>query len=144
MARTIPALRRLYRSLEADDLSRLLGRHEGRFVGPAWLRRGAPRAIALAGMPGWRAKSFIVRGDVALGRNLLEGDRKGEPMEGRLEASPFDGRPALVVRYPEKAARQWRLVVDEFRPLDDRTLLGLSMIDLPGLRRLALPFLLER
>ncbi len=38
----------------------------------------------------------------------------------------------------------WRWVTDELRALDDRTLLGMTRIDLPGLRGLAFPFLLER
>ena len=33
---------------------------------------------------------------------------------------------------------------DECRELDDDTLLGLSFVEAPGLRRLGTPFLLER
>lgn len=38
----------------------------------------------------------------------------------------------------------WRFVRDELRAVDAPTLLGMTVVDLPVLRHLAFPFLLER
>ncbi|MBL8365167.1 MAG: hypothetical protein JNN14_07800 [Comamonas sp.] len=50
-------------------------------------------------------------------------------------------RPAALRR---QAPRPWRWVRDELRTLDASHLLGMTLIDLPGLRGQAFPFLLER
>ncbi|MFZ2174330.1 MAG: hypothetical protein WAW17_09885 [Rhodococcus sp. (in: high G+C Gram-positive bacteria)] len=143
--RSIRALHRQFRSLEGGDIRSTAGMHEAVFVGPRFLRLVAPRAIALGGMPGWYGKRFDAAGE---GVNLLrESDgslRETLPMRVRLDASWLDGRPALVVSYGSGAPVPWRWVRDEFRVLDDRTLLALTFAISPRSRVLASPFTLIR
>lgn len=143
--RSIRALRRTFAALPAGTPDDLIGTYEGEFVGPLWLRAPARPGLALLGMPGWWGKRFTDGGDGTLrGENVVRrgGELRGSlAMTGALEPSGLDGRPALVTTY---TAPVWRHVVDEFRPLERGTLLGMSYVDLPGLRRQPLPFLLHR
>lgn len=116
------------------------------FVGPAPLKVVAPRAIALGGMPGWRGKRFA-SGVGAM--NLVDDDegrppRETLPMRVTLEDSWLDGRPTIVCSYGVDSPVPWRWVRDEFRPLDDRRLIGLTFAGGPWSRRLAAPLLLTR
>ena len=54
------------------------------------------------------------------------------------------GRPSVQLHYGAQAPRAWRWVRDELRVLDSHHLLGMTVIDLPGLRGQAFPFLLQR
>ncbi len=54
-----------------------------------------------------------------------------------------DRRPCLAVTYPAGSPFPWPQVVDELRFLDDDTLLGLTLVNMRGLNRLAFPFLLH-
>lgn len=64
--------------------------------------------------------------------------------------SQVDGRPGLALHYNGMAQAgvpapfPWRFVRDELRAVDAPTLLGMTVVDLPVLRHLAFPFLLER
>ena len=85
-------------------------------------------------------------GDSLEGENLLR--RRGHfvesiPMTAQIAASRVDGRPALVISYPPDARWPHRRVRDELRPLDERTLLGLSF-GLPLAPRGGAPFILHR
>lgn len=138
-----------FRALPDPSLSAIEGTHEAVFVGPAVLRAAAPRAIALGGMPRWYGKRFAASGapDVLEGVNLLRAPGGGfdERLSMRAAVAPswLDGRPALVVSYVD-APPPWRWVRDEFRSLDETTLLGLTFVASPRLRALAQPFTLER
>jgi hypothetical protein len=142
-------LQRAFREAPEPELSALVGSHEAEFVGPAWLRLPGPLTMRLTGMPGWCGKRFRAPadgGDSLEGENLLR--RQGRivgsiPMRAELAPSRVDGRPALVVSYPPDARRPWRDVNDELRPLDERTLLGLTF-GIPGAPRGGSPFLLHR
>lgn len=135
-----------FRTLGTPDLTALAGTHEAVFIGPAALRRVAPRSIALGGMPGWYGKRF--EADGARGVNLLRavdgGLEERNPMTAAIAPSWLDGAPAIVVSYAPGAHRPWRWVRDEFRVADPDTLLGLTFAWSPWLRALAAPFTLER
>lgn len=115
------------------------------FVGPAPLKVAAPRAITLGGMPGWLGKRFGADGTAV---NLLDDGRdavrEALPMRVSLEPSWLDGRPAIVCSYGSDGPIPWRWVRDEFRPLDDRRLLGLTFVGGPWSKSLAAPLVLTR
>ncbi|MRJ75429.1 hypothetical protein GEV29_02670 [Aeromicrobium sp. SMF47] len=149
---SLRALRRAWGSLPDPRLADLSGTFEASYVG-APLRTVAPRGLALVGLPRWFGKRFRpTDADAAhlTGVNLLRGaDGTGLsetlPMTATVGPSLADGRPALLVTYPGDAPRPWRWVRDEFRPWDDDTLLGMTFVDVPGLRRApGTPFVLTR
>ena len=116
------------------------------FLGPAPLRVVAPRAIALGGMPGWQGKRFAPGGGAM---NLVDDDegrppRETLPMRVPLESSWFDGGQVIVCSYGASSPVPWRWVRDEFRPLDDRRLIGLTFAGGPWSRVAAAPLLLTR
>lgn len=122
----------------------LTGCWRAEFVGPGWLRRLAPLGMSLSPLNGWRGKRFDAEGR---GLNLvLRGGRVHGlvPMRQEARASRLDGRPVLASQYAADAPLLLRGVADEFRQLRTDCLLGLMTIDRPGLRGLALPFLLHR
>jgi cholesterol oxidase len=65
-------------------------------------------------------------------------------MRAVLGVGLADGRPAVVVTYPEDGPRPWRWVRDELRVGSDGVLVGMSYVDRPLLGRGGLPFLLHR
>jgi cholesterol oxidase len=105
------------------------------------------------GLPRWFGKRFEppTEGDELRGVNLLrpvEGRRAGDlvasmPMTARLEPSWHDGFTCLAVHYGPRERLPWRRVRDEFRRLDADTLLGMTFVDLPGVRRRGTPFILR-
>ncbi|WP_205525806.1 hypothetical protein [Pyxidicoccus trucidator] len=137
--------RRLFARLPTPQRESLPGRYRGEFVGPAWLRLGSPVLLAVLGMRGWWGKDFAAgaHGGVNLVRRR-DGLRPSVPLLLRQGVSRADGRVGLQVEYPREAGFQWRPFVDELRWLDGHTLLALTHLELPGLRRLTLPFLLHR
>jgi hypothetical protein len=56
----------------------------------------------------------------------------------------LDGKPVVALTYGAAGPVPWRWVTDELRALDEHTLLGMTRIDLPLLRHMVFPFLLER
>ncbi|WP_241385844.1 hypothetical protein [Rhodococcus sp. CH91] len=143
--RSTRGLRNRFRTAHADALP-AAGTYRAVFVGPALLRVAAPRAIALGGMPRWYGKRFAGDGTAV---NLLA-DTGGAllqeklPMRVAIAPSWLDGHPAIVVSYGADAPVPWRWVRDEFRTLDERTLLGLTFAATPASRVLASPFTLVR
>jgi hypothetical protein len=145
------------------SLGQLVGVHRAQFVGPAWWLRSGPLLTGLGGMRRWWGKHFWPAGEQEGepggeqtgtpagsldGQNLL--DRGGRlvpsyPMSARVQPSRFDGRPALVVRYPPPAPLLWQQVTDELRPLDGHpgVLVGLTVTSVPVLTA-GMPFLLHR
>lgn len=141
---SLRGLRERFRSLPSDTAV-APGTYRAVFVGPAPLRFAAPRAIALGGMPRWYGKRVAADGTAV---NLLgtpDGAlREHLPIVVATEPSWLDGRPAVVVSYGYDAPIPWRWVRDEFRALDERTLLGLTFAVAPVSRVLASPFVLVR
>lgn len=127
------------------------------FIGPAPLTVIAPRAIALGGMPGWRGKRFGASGtainlvDTGAGSEKKSDDDNASatlhetlPMRLSIEDSWLDGRPVIVCSYGADSPVPWRWVRDEFRPLDDRRLIGLTFVGGRWSAPLAAPLLLTR
>jgi hypothetical protein len=144
---SMSALRVAFRSAPDPTLDDLVGTHEGQFLGPRLLTVLLPAALGVLGMPGWYGKRFErVPGepDRVLGVNLVRRTdqiRDSIPMSARLGPSRVDGRPALLITYPE-APFPWAMVVDELRPLGDRALIALNFA-IPHIS-LGLPFVLRR
>lgn len=149
MAGSLRDLRSTFRALPEPELALLVGDHRASFTGPAALRAIAPHSLAPAGLPHWFGKRFApgpAEGPLA-GVNLVgppEALEERLPMRARVAPSLLDGRPAIVVTYAADARPPWRWVRDELRSPRAGELLGMSFADLPGLRRLPLPFRLER
>jgi hypothetical protein len=135
--KSLAALRRAWPSLPEPSLDAMAGTFDGEFVGPARLLSSG---LAACGMPGWHGKRFDTP---SRGINRLLGGT-GFPMFAELGPSWADGRLAIVATYGPRERPPFRWVRDEFRPWDERTLVGLSFLDAPGLRRLGVPFLLHR
>ncbi|MGH8455410.1 MAG: hypothetical protein ACRETW_10055 [Stenotrophobium sp.] len=140
---SLRATRRIFRNLAAPKT--LAGRWRIEFAGPLWLRRLAPLGLNLSALRGWHGKSFD--GDDC-GVNLMRRGRKLRnllPMRAVLRPSRLDGGLVMAASYGSDAPVLQLLVTEEFRILDNDTLLGMMILDLPGLRRqFALPFLLHR
>ncbi|MEU5840721.1 hypothetical protein [Rhodococcus sp. NPDC047139] len=144
LPRSVRGLRERFRELHAEALP-AAGTYRAVFVGPALLRVAAPRAIALGGMPRWYGKRFSGDGSAVNLREDAPGVlREVLPMRVAIAPSWLDGRPAIVVSYGADAPVPWRWVRDEFRPADERTLLGLTFAGTPASRAAASPFTLVR
>jgi hypothetical protein len=121
----------------------LRGHFQARFVGPRWLRAAAPPAIALSGLAGWWGKQLD---GFAQAHNLVLRDQTlntSHAMNMSRASSLIDGKPCAQLRY--HSGFPWRWVVDELRVVDEGdTLLGMTLVDVPLLRGLAFPFVLER
>lgn len=142
---SLGALRTLFSQTDAPTATPTPGDYLVTFVGPAPLTVVAPRAIALGGMPGWRGKRFDGVGGA---KNLVDDEagahRETMPMTVALEPSWLDGRSVIVCSYGADSPVPWRWVRDEFRPLDDSRLLGLTFVGGPWSRVAAAPLLLTR
>ena len=137
---SLTALRRAWPRLPEPELEAMAGIFDGEFAGPRPLRAAFGGGLALFGMRGWHGKRFDT---AANGVNRLK-DGTGFPMYARLEPSYADGRRAIVAVYGDRERPPFRWLRDEFREYDADTLLGLSFVDAPGLRRFGTPFLLRR
>lgn len=146
MSHTVLSLRRTWSSLQAPALDSLAGDWEAEFVAP--LRTVAPVGLGWIGLPRWYGKRLRADSGTLTGTNLLRtptGLTETLPMEVALELSRIDAHPAVVVSYARGSRKPWPWVVDELRTLDDDTVLGMTVVDLPVLRRAGgTPFLLRR
>lgn len=144
MKHSVRSLRRSWSDLGALAPTDVLGDLHASFVPP--LRTLAPKGLGLIGLRHWYGKRFRTNGTTVVGANLVHrGGHLAEtlPMSVQLGISLADGLPALVVSYPQTAPRPWPWVRDELRAAPDGTVVGMTYVDLPGLRRLGgTPFLL--
>lgn len=145
MSPTILSLRKEWSALAAPRLVDVRGDLEASFVAP--LTRVAPVGLGLMGLPRWFGKRFEMDGDQLLGRNLVraeDGLEETLPMTAALGPSWADDRPAMVVSYAPTSPRPWRWVRDELRLRPDGSMVGMTFVGLPLLRRLGgTPFLLH-
>jgi hypothetical protein len=137
-------IRQVFAGLEPAPAQVRFGFFRASFIGPWWLRSSAGPSLALSGLAGWQGKRFLDEGTAT---NVLKA--KGGLVEKlRMQCQPhvsaIDGRSGVALRYGATAVPPWRWVVDELRVLDDDTLLCMTTVDLPLLRRLSFPFLLRR
>ena len=139
----LSAFKSIFGSLLTPQPEEVKGIYWSEFTGPGWLRTIAPPGLGLIGLGGWKGKEFPGDGT---GINLVL--RKGElqrrfPVSIARAASLTDGKPCLAIHYTRECPFPWPYVIDELRQLDESCLLGLTMVNISGLRRLALPFLLH-
>ena len=146
MTDTVLSLRREWSRLQPSSPDDLLGDWEGTFVAP--LRRVAPAGLGVLGLPRWYGKRFRRVSDRVEGINLLRassGLEETMPMTLTLGISLVDGLPTLLVQYPPSTRRPWPWVRDELRARPDGSLVAMTVVDLPLLRRTGgTPFLLAR
>jgi hypothetical protein len=141
---SLKTLRQVFSELPPAPTTARSGFYRARFIGPAWLRLGAGPSVALGGLPGWQGKRFI---DPFTATNVL---RRREQlvekftMHSNERPSLVDGKPGVDLSYGSTGPIPWRWLRDELRQLDDDTLLGMTVIELPLFNRLAFPFLLSR
>jgi len=134
----------LFESLPAPDDTLVNGQYLAEFIGPAWLTAIAPRLLPLGGLAGWAGKSFKENSEAI---NLMRKDSNLEervPMVRCTERSAIDTHKGLTLTYDKRAPLPLRSLRDELRSLDNNTLLGMTIVDLPLIRRLPMPFLLRR
>ena len=133
----------LFSALCAPEIHSLCGMYRAEFTGPAWLRKSAGPSLALAGMGGWCGKEFYADGTAV---NLVSHGRQMHrvfPMRLVTLASLVDGKPGMTVQYIQGCPFPWPYIIDELRRLDENCLLGLTIINVGILRKLAFPFLLQ-
>jgi hypothetical protein len=133
-------LLKLYPSL--NPVTELKGVYEAVLTGPRFLIPLKRLFLRLSGLPGWAGKHF--KGDYAL--NMLAKGGQVKPGPKMLLANrphKMDSKVGMVATYDERAPWLWRRCTDEFRVLDDDSVLGISYFDLPGFRNKPILFLLR-
>lgn len=135
--------REFFSVLEAPDAAALQGVHQAEFTGPAWVRQAAGPALVLSRFGGWWGKAFL---DPTHGVNLFQRNweiQRGFPFQLETRPSVVDGRPSLFIRYQPDSPLPWPYMADELRRLDAASLLGMTYLNLGGLKRYQFPFLLH-
>lgn len=143
LTQTIGSYIKLFESLPCPQAEQVNDCFLAEFIGPGWLRWLAPKLLPLGGLSGWEGKSL--RAEKAI--NLLR--REGQlieaiPMVRNESKSVLAEGDVLCLSYDKRAPVPLRALRDELRMLDDDTLLGLTVIDIPLLRKFPMPFLLKR
>jgi hypothetical protein len=133
----------LFRTLQVPDRMALSGYFRGSILGPTWFQRIARPLLAIAGLGGWWGKYFDGEGN---GTNLVEregGIQRRLPVRAVNITSMVDGLPGLTLQYLSDNPFPWPFIVDELRQLEPGLLLGMMVVNVGILRRLAFPFLLQ-
>jgi hypothetical protein len=141
---SVSKLKALFSTLQAPATDMCSGFYRAEFIGPWWLRFSGRPSVALSGLPGWQGKQFL---SDATATNILL--KKGQTRQALLMrcvngVSQVDGRHGLALHYGTDAPRPWRWVRDEIRAVDEKRILGMTVINLPLLNRFSFPFLLVR
>lgn len=136
--------RELFKSLPVPAAGSLPGVYLAAFVGPGWLRSSAGPALALSGLGGWWGKEFFQDGSAVniLCRSGVFTDKFRMNMVDC--ASMIDAQNGLSLNYQPGSPFPWMFIVDELRRMDDNCLLGMTMVNLPGLRGFSFPFILRK
>ncbi len=134
----------LFAELEQPSADSVNGDYLAEFIGPVWLRKAAALSLPIIGLPGWVGKRFKSDG-TAINLLLSHGQViEKVPMDRNESDSNIVPGKVLALSYPDASPLLLRPLIDEFRALDGDTLLGLTLVNLPLLRGLPLPFLLRR
>ena len=141
---SIKDFRNLFQTLLVPEASSIRGAYRASFVGPAWLRTSAGPALAISGLGGWWGKEFHDDG-TAINIVLRAGKYSTRfPMKFIKSKSFIDHKDGLALHYQPGNPFPWMYVVDELRRIDDATILGMTIPNISGLRRLAFPFILQK
>lgn len=140
---SLKQFRNLFISLPVPEVVSIHGVYRASFVGPGWLRASAGPALVASGLGGWWGKEFSEDGTVV---NIVL--RAGKfsplfPMKLVHTKSFIDNKEGLALHYQTGNPFPWMHVVDELRRIDERTLLGMTLANVNGMRRLAFPFILR-
>jgi hypothetical protein len=141
---SIDELKTLFSTLPAPDATMRHGFFRASFVGPLWIRKLGRPSLAVSGLPGWQGKRFL-SADTAT--NIL---KKRDAAVQALSMtvvegiSQVDGKSGVALYYGADAPMPWRWVRDELRAVNEHTLLGITVINLPIIRHFGFPFLLKR
>ena len=136
--------RDLFASLAVPEIDSLPGKYRGMFVGPAWVRVIVKPALFITGLGGWWGKELYAGGTAV---NILLRKEKlitRFRMKFAMERSQIDGREGLALHYRKDNLLLWLFIVDEIRRIEEDVLLGMTRPKVPGLRWLALPFILQK
>jgi hypothetical protein len=140
---SLSQFRLIFKSLSAPAVDSLPGKYRAAFVGPAWLRASAGPALAVSGLGGWWGKEFYANG-TAINIVLRAGSYGTRfPMKFVQARSFIDQKDGLALQYQHGNPFPWMYIVDELRRIDAERLLGMTIANLPGLRGLAFPFILQ-
>lgn len=137
-------IRKVFNQLPLASEQYRSGFFQASFIGPWWLRLSAKPSISLSGLSGWLGKKFINSNTAT---NILKnksGLIEKFQMSCQTGNSLVDGKTCIYLDYGKTAPIPWRWIKDEMRVLDDQTLLCMTIIDLPLLRKFSFPFLLRR
>ena len=141
---SLSSCRDMFSSKEPPEPALLQGVYQAAFVGPAWLRLSAGPSLALLGLRGWWGKEFDGAGGainlVSRGTDLV--DKYSMRVESAV--SLIDHKDSVRLSYPSSNPFPWPWVIDELRQIDQDHLLGMTIVNLAWLRRIAFPFLLRR
>lgn len=140
---SLKQFRDLFVSLPAPEPASIRGVYRAAFVGPGWLRTSAGPALVLSGLGGWWGKEFSADGTAV---NIIL--RAGTfftrfPMKLVQARSFIDGKDGLSIQYQTGNPFPWMYIVDELRRIDESTLLGMTLVNVNGLRNMAFPFKLQ-
>jgi hypothetical protein len=141
---SLKEFRDFFSTLAIPDPAALPGTYRAAFVGPGWLRSSAGPSLALSGLGGWWGKEIHADGtaiNIVLRRGTYS---KRFPMKFVTTSSLIDARQGLALYYQPGNPFPWMYVVDEIRTVAGKTLLGMTIANVRGLRKLAFPFILEK
>lgn len=140
---SLPALYRLFSSLQPPNQLTLKGLFKGSFVGPGWLRRLDTMLLGMSGLRGWWGKDFYGDG-YAVNVKLHKGQVfRLFPMTFVEQTSYLNAQHGLALRYNPDNPFPWPLILDELRQIHPELILGMTLAPLGPLRYLALPFVLQ-
>ena len=141
---SIRELKKLFASLPVPEQAMRDGFFRASFIGPAWYRISGFPSVHVAGLPYWQGKKFLT--PVSATNILRKNNDFVEALVMTVEEgiSMIDGKLGVALRYGAEAPIRWCWVRDEIRAVDDRTLLGITIVDIPVLRHFCFPFLLVR
>jgi hypothetical protein len=141
---SLPEIWRYFGTLKPPEPDSLTGYYRGIFVGSAGLHALWRPLLRITGLGGWWGKEFDTSGNAV---NLTI--RRGccEPRFSMFvitQRSYLDRLPGLAMRYRPENPFPWPYILDEIRRINDRALLGMTLVDVRPFRRLAFPFILEK
>lgn len=141
---SIAELKAFFNTLPAPDAAMRHGFFRASFIGPLWIRKLGRPSVAISGLPGWQGKRFLSADNAT---NILKKrDATVQALSMTVVAgiSQVDGKSGVALHYGADAPMPWRWVRDELRTVNEHTLLGITVVNLPIIRHFAFPFLLER
>lgn len=139
--RSEKSLIKLFPTLE--PVISLEGVYRSELPGPKFMVPFKNIFLTLSGLPNWGGKHFF--GDYAL--NIIKKNGKatdGPKMNLQVGKQQDDGKVGLIANYDENSPYIWRHCTDEFRRVNETTILGVSHFDLPGLRGKPVMFILHQ